>query len=79
MHADGLGLHGRELLLERLMVAREPLERLHLVGGEPGLVVVARRSVSAMRAESIRSFFTPQRPLSLRMARTCMGLTTHTL
>ena len=40
-HADGLGLHGRELLLERLMVAREPLERLHLVGGEPGLVVVA--------------------------------------
>lgn len=40
-HAYGLGLHGGELLLEPLVVAGELLERLHLVGGQPRLVVVA--------------------------------------
>ena len=40
-HADELRLHGRLLLLELLAVAGEHLERLDLVGGEPGDVEVA--------------------------------------
>ena len=77
--ARALHLDLGELRLERLVVAREGPQGLHVVGREPRGVVLAYAHRLGDEAGVVRrSFLTLPRPLNLRTARTCSGSMTAT-